>query len=330
MIPGERTLRNLLASIDPFLSLTGATEVVVNRLNEIGVERSGTWEWHDANLDFDTLDSIGLLTGQLMAKEFDPQRPICLATLPDGQRFTAIRPPVTAQGLISLTIRVPSQSVRRLEDSDFASLMAGVNEPNSVDIRRDKELLDLYRKREWPAFFKLAVRQRKTILATGATGSGKTTLLKRLLQAIPLDERIVTVEDTDEFGLMPHRNRVALYYGTAGITASDAVEACLRMRPDRILMQEMRGAEAFGFIRAILAGHPGGMSTLHADRGEDDAFEALAVMVKQHPAGREIPDDKLRTLIRRLIDIVVWCERDESGFHVPYIYYKDAQERLTC
>lgn len=327
MIHGEITLRNLLNAIERFLRQPGVTELVINRPGEIGVERNGQWEWHDIDLDFDTLDSIGILTGQLMAKEFDPQRPICLATLPTGERFTAIRQPVTAPGIISITIRVPSQKTRTVHDDDFLPLLEGVNKPDSEDVRRDQELLDLYRAGNWAPFFKLAVERRKTILATGATGSGKTTFLKRLLHAIGLEERVITVEDTAEFGVMPQRNRGALFYGTAGITAGDCVEAALRMRPDRILMQELRGAEAFGFIRALLAGHPGGMTTLHAEKGEDEAFEALAVMVKQHPAGREIPDDKLRTLIRRLIDIVVWCERDESGkYKAPFIYYRDAMK----
>jgi type IV secretion system protein VirB11 len=121
-----------------------------------------------------------------------------------------------------------------------------------------------------------------------------------------------------------------MFYGSAGITAESLVEASLRMKPDRVAMQELRGTEAFGYLRVLLAGHPGSVSTLHADRGADAAFEALLVMVKQHPAGREIPDDKLRSLIRRLIDIVVWCVRDEQGFQIPYVYFHDAEDGVTA
>jgi type IV secretion system protein VirB11 len=157
-------------------------------------------------------------------------------------------------------------------------------------------------------------------------GSGKTTFLKRLQLEIPLHERLVTIEDTSEFGPLPHRNRVSLFYGSAGVSAEDAVMLSLRQRPDRIVMQELRGAEAFAFVRAMLAGHGGGLTTLHADRGADAAFEALAVMVKTHPAGKEIPDLKLVPLLRKLVDIVCWCTRDESGFHVPYVWFRDAEE----
>jgi type IV secretion system protein VirB11 len=327
MLAGETTLRHLLAPFLPVLAMRGVTEVVVNKPGEIGYEQDGGWHWEDCpGLDFDRLDAIGILCGQTMAQEFDPQHPICLSTLPDGQRFTACRPPVMAQGRISLTIRVPSRSVRRLEDDDFTTLVQSVNQENAPATQRSKRLMAHYKAGRWQQFFKLAVESKRTILATGATGSGKTTLLKRLMQAIPPEERLVTIEDTDEFGALPHRNRVSLFYGAAGITAEDAVQAALRMRPDRIAMQELRGAEAFAYIRALLAGHPGGLTTLHADRGEDEAFEALAVMVKQHPAGREIPDDKLRALIRRLIDVVVWCVRDKDGFQVPYVWFRDAEE----
>jgi len=326
MLQGEATLRYLLEPLGPILATAGVTEVVINKPGEVGVERDGSWYWHDVpQLDFDALDAIGILAGQLMAKDFDPQRPICLCTLPDGQRFTIIRPPVTAQGTIVATIRVPSHARRTVDDAGFADMMAEVNAPNARKMQRDQRLIDLYRTGDWPAFFRLAVESRRTILATGATGSGKTTLLKRLLDAVPRDERLATIEDTDEFGVLPHRNRVALFYGSAGVTSEHLVEASLRMRPDRVAMQELRGAEAFSYLRVLLAGHPGGLTTLHADRGADEAFEALAVMVKQHPAGREIPDDKLRGLIRRLIDIVVWCVRDERGFSAPYVYFRDAE-----
>ena len=93
-------------------------------------------------LDFDTLDAIGILAGQLMAKDFDPQRPICLCSLPDGQRFTIIRPPVTAQGTIAATIRIPSHARRTVDDDGFADMMAEVNAPDTRKTQRDQRLVD--------------------------------------------------------------------------------------------------------------------------------------------------------------------------------------------
>ena len=151
-------------------------------------------------------------------------------------------------------------------------------------------------------------RRKKTIAATGSTGSGKTSLLRRLMQEIPAEERLVTIEDTDEFGPLPLRNRVSLFYGSANVSAENAVEASLRMRPDRVAMQELRGAEAFAYLRLLAAGHPGGLTTWHAEEG--DPFTPLALMAKTSEAGRNIPDDKLLAILRGLIDIVAFCRRD--------------------
>jgi type IV secretion system protein VirB11 len=107
------------------------------------------------------------------------------------------------------------------------------------------------------------------------------------------------------------------------VTAEQAVEASLRMRPDRVAMQELRGAEAFAYIRLLAAGHPGGLTTWHAEDG--DPFTPLALMAKQSEAGRNIPDEKLLIILRRFIDIVAFCKRDENGFSVPSVWYRDAE-----
>ncbi|MGH7116043.1 MAG: ATPase, T2SS/T4P/T4SS family, partial [Stellaceae bacterium] len=249
--------------------------------------------------------------------------PICMTTLPDGQRCTLLRPPVTAPGTISLTIRIPSQAVHRVHDPDFGDLMRQAADPPHGHGDADAELLGLYRAQDWPAFFARGVKAKKTIAATGSTGSGKTSLLRRLMQEIPCDERLVTIEDTDEFGALPLRNRVSLFYGSANVSAENAVEASLRMRPDRVAMQELRGAEAFAYLRLLAAGHPGGLTTWHAEEG--DPFTPLLLMAKTSAAGRNIPDDKLLAILRGLIDIVAFCRRDAHGFAVPSVYYRAAE-----
>ena len=242
---------------------------------------------------------------------------------------------MTAPGTISVTIRIPSKAVHTVRDPDFGDLMRMAVFPafalRSSGRRRspgldpgdaDAELLALYRAKDWPAFFALAVKAHKTIAATGSTGSGKTSLLRRLMQEILTEERLVTIEDTDEFGSLPLRNRVSLFYGSANVSAEKAVEASLRMRPDRVAMQELRGAEAFAYLRLLAAGHPGGLTTWHAEEG--DPFTPLALMAKTSEAGRNIPDDKLLAILRGLIDIVAFCRRDGDGFSVPSVYYRAA------
>ena len=320
---GEATLRHLLAPIADALADPAVTEIVVQQPCEVGIERDGEWSWrHVAEFDFARLDAIGLLAGSLLAKPFDPAHPICLTSLPDGQRCTLCRPPATAPGTISLTIRVPPQRVHRLRDADFGELMQAAARPDRPG-DADQELLALYRAKDWPAFFALAVRAKKTIAATGSTGSGKTSLIRRLMQEIPAHERLVTIEDTDEFGKLPLRNRVSLFYGSANVSAENAVETALRMRPDRVAMQELRGAEAFAYLRLLAAGHPGGLTTWHAEEG--DPFTPLALMAKTSAAGRNLPDDKLAAILKSLVDIVAFCRRDSRGFSVPSVYYRGAE-----
>jgi type IV secretion system protein VirB11 len=246
-----------------------------------------------------------------------------MTTLPDGQRCTLCRPPVTAPGTISVTIRIPSKAVHTVRDRDFSDLMRAAAKRPDGHSDADAELLALYHAQDWPAFFALAVKAHKTIAATGSTGSGKTSLLRRLMQEIPGEERLVTIEDTAEFGPLPLRNRVSLFYGSANVSAENAVEASLRMRPDRVAMQELRGAEAFAYIRLLAAGHPGGLTTWHAEQG--DPFTPLALMAKTSEAGRNIPDDKLLVILRSFIDIVAFCRRGAGGFSVPSVYYRAAE-----
>jgi hypothetical protein len=121
---GETTLRHLLTPVHDVLADPATTEVVVQRPSEVGIEQHGEWSWRCVEaFDFQRLDAIGLLAGSLLSKPFDPAHPICMTTLPDGQRCTLCRPPVTAPGTISVTIRIPSKAVHRVRDPDFGDLM---------------------------------------------------------------------------------------------------------------------------------------------------------------------------------------------------------------
>ena len=313
MINGTVTLNYLLGPIRDLLGAPQVTEIVCQQPGEVGFENAGKWYWRNVpEFDFRHLDAIGLLAASLLSKNFDSAAPICLSTLPGGQRISLVRPPAVAPGTISLTIRVPSETVYTVHDADFGELMREAETRTDRVDPVDAELLSLYRAKRWEPFFSLAVKAKKTIAATGNVGSGKTTLLRRLGREVPSEERLVTIEDTSEFGALPLRNRVALFYGAAGVTAEEAVETSLRLRPDRIMLQELRSAEAFAYLRALAAGHPGSLTTWHANG--DDPWTPLSLMAKQHPAGREVPDDKLEKIVKGLIDIVAYCKRDERGF----------------
>jgi len=322
---GDSTLRRLLVPFDRFLADPATREVVVNRPGEIGVENADGWTWIDEpELDFDRLEEISILAGFQTAREVDGEHPLCRSTLPGGQRIQICRPPATAPGIVSLAIRRPAQTARNVDDDDFEGLFAAANAGPSRRSRADGELIELYMARNWRPFFKLARLARKSFGFTGVTGSGKTDMLKRLLNLTPDSVRVVSLESDAEFGNIGTRNRVSLFYGDdhAKIAPEEALRASLRLRPDEIWMQEVTGPEAFSYVRALAAGHPGGGTSWHAE--ENCEFDALELMVKQHPAGREIPD--IRKFLRTYLDIVVWCARDEDGFSAPRVWFKAAED----
>lgn len=333
--PGEATLRLLLAPIAGALSDSAATEIVVNRPGEVGIERGGAWTWQAVpTLSFERLDAIATLCAALSQQDVGPAHPLCGSVLPDGQRVQICRPPAVAAGTISLTIRQPSAFTPTIGSLAAGGLFTRTHGARTGLDPIDDELMALHRASDWARFFPLAVRAKKTVIATGDTGSGKTTFAKALIQAIPLEERLITIEDTAEFIGLPQRNRVALFYskghqGLAQVRSEDLIEAALRMRPDRVLMQELRDGAAFTFIRSIAAGHPGSITTCHAGSAAG-AFDALRLMVKQHEAGKHLADADVRLLLRQLVHVVAHCRRDHRGFAIEEVYFDPAaQHRAT-
>jgi type IV secretion system protein VirB11 len=326
MIHGERTLRYLLVDdIQPFLDDHRTTEVVVNKPGEIGVEQAGQWAWFDCPaLTFHRLDAIGILAASMTSRDVDSTQPLCTSTLPGGERIQICRPPATLPDRISLTIRKPAAFARTADDPDFVPLFSAANSTLSRRVKADEELIALKRAGDWRAFWGLARKARKTIGITGRTGSGKTDVVKRLLRLTAPEVRIVTIEDNPETKDLGPRNTVNLFYGDnrAQLTAEAVVQAALRMRPDEIHLAEIRGAEAFAFLRAVAAGHPGSITTWHADEGKEIA--ALVAMVKQHEAGRALDDVEER--IRSFLDIIVWCDRDGDVFTAPRVWMKAEEE----
>ena len=185
---------------------------------------------------------------------------------------------------------------------------------------REQELQRLYAAGEWMEFLRRAVQARKNIVVSGATGSGKTTLTKALVLEIPREERLIVLEDAAELSLASHGNAVRLLYskdaqGLARVSAKQLLEASLRMRPDRILLAELRGEEAYYYLRNVNSGHPGSITSVHASSAEL-AFEQLTLLVKESPAGREMARADVRALLDQLVDVVVQCGRDQSGRRV--------------
>lgn len=320
MRPGEQTLRLLL---EPLVGIglddPETTEVAINRPCEAWVEARGEFVRHDVpELTCDHLLAVATLAAAYTGQDVDQTRPLCATMLPNGQRVQICLSPAVAPGTVSLSIRRPGSSIRAL---NTLSLSAG-SQPGRVD---DDVLARLYASGNMAQFFRAAVLARKNILICGRTGSGKTSLALSLISEIPLQERLVTIEDTPEWVNLPHQNRVALYYskgdqGMAKVRSEDLLECSLRARPDRVLMQELRDGAAFVFLRSVVAGHPGAITTCHADSAAG-AFDALRLMVRQHPAGATLADKDVLALLHSMIDVVIHCEREGARFWVSEVIY---------
>jgi len=322
---GEPTLRLLIAPIQGWLDDPFVTELCINRPGEVWVERPGGWQRHVAPaLDVRVLDAIATLAAAMTSQDIGPDRPLCATALPDGQRMQICRPPAVGPDLISLTIRRPSSFQPTLMALEGKGLFGAAGRRSTGDAT----ITTAWRAGDVRAFLAGAVPARKNILICGATGSGKTTLARALIEEIPAGERLITIEDTPEWDAIPHRNRVALFYSkgdqsSAPVRSEDLLEASLRMRPDRVLMQELRDGAAFAYLRGVVAGHPGSITTLHAQSAAG-AFDALRLMVRQHPAGATLGDADVRELLSQLVDIVVHCERRGDAFSVNELWWKEA------
>jgi type IV secretion system protein VirB11 len=331
--PGERTLRMLLEPLAAWLSDPATTEVCVNRPGEVFVERRGAWERHQVPiLDFTQLEAIATLAAAMTAQDVGPSRPLCATVLPDGQRIQVVCPPAVAVGTMSLTIRKPSAYAPSLNALREGGAFQGTGAAEGAVPKADAGLLALLAARDWSGFLATAVKTRKNIVLCGATGSGKTTVAKALIRAIPETERVVTIEDTPELEV-PHENRVHLFYskgtqGLAQVAAGDLLEASLRMRPDRVLLQELRDGSAFTWLRGAASGHPGSITTLHADSARG-TFDAMALMVKEHPAGRHLADADVRALLRQLVDVVAHCDRSTGSFRITEVWFDPAAKRRS-
>ena len=325
-------LDHYLTPLRPLLELGDVTELVVNRPGEVGVERSGRWVWHEVpQLSELWLRTLAVAAAAYTRQDVGADRPICSTVLPGEERCQIVLPPVAPEGTVSLTIRKPSRRRLTLEDFRAGGLfdqtaVAREGETNAVDA----ELIQLRDQGDWPTFFRLAVEARRNILVSGATGSGKTTFAKGLIELIPVDERLLTIEDTREL-VAPHRNIVHMIYskdgqGLAPVGPKALLESALRMRPDRILLQELRDGTAFFYLRNVNSGHPGSITTVHADSAAL-AFEQLTLLVRESEGGRDLPRDDIRALLHLLIDVVVQMKKVDGRFRMTEVWHEPLRKR---
>lgn len=301
-------LNSYLAPFGEWLTCDDVTEILVNRPHEIWVERLGfaQMERHDApQIDSQLLERLAHQIARINHQGVSRESPLLAAILPGGARVQMVLPPAT-RGEVALAIRK-----HRLQDMTLESYFEQSALPSVRNAADDSPMLAaLLQKQDYLGFFRAAVAARKTILISGGTSSGKTTLLNALLKEIPQHERVISIEDTPEIRLSSDNAlglvAVAGDQGEARVTVDDLMRASLRMRPDRLIVGELRGGETVTFLRAINTGHPGSISTVHANSPQG-AFEQIAFMCMQAGLGL----GRLETIeyARSMIDVVIQLDR---------------------
>jgi len=325
-------LAHYLAPLQRRLEPDDVTELVVNRPGELAIERAGGWEWHDApELTETWLATLARAAAAFTAQDVTEETPICSTVLPNGERCQIVLPPAAER--LSLTLRKPAAVSFDLDAFARGGLFDGVVVSTGELAEAEEELVRLRDAGDWAAFFRLAVASRRNILISGATGSGKTTFAKGLVRLIPPEERLLTIEDAREL-TVPHRNAVHLLYakdgqGLARVGAKQLLESALRMRPDRILLQELRDGTAFFYLRNVNSGHPGSITTIHADSAVL-AFEQLTLLVKESEGGRDLARDDIRSLLHLLVDVVVQMRRVEGRFRMTEVWYDPLRKRALA
>lgn len=323
-----------LKFLRPLLSRSDITEVCINQPGRAYVETKARWCVEE--LPFATFDWCRRLT-KLIAnstrQRVDEESPLLSASLPSGERVQIVLPPATSAGCVAISIRRPSDQVWSIAELSASGIFrktlgsAGQIDPIEAQL---KALLQAH---EYESFMRLSVLSRKNILVSGPTGSGKTTWTKALIREIPSDERLITIEDAQELILDRHPNHVRLFYskddqGLARVTPKQLLESCLRMKPDRILLAELRAEEAFDYLRNVNSGHPGSITSIHAASAEL-AFEQLVLLVKQSRGGQELPRADIKNLLYLLVDVVVQFGVEQHERFIKEIWYDPDRKRRS-
>ncbi|MDF7675966.1 ATPase, T2SS/T4P/T4SS family [Neisseriaceae bacterium ESL0693] len=348
-IQADASARNMLdrMGITEYLNHPGITEVMINRPFEVFTDGAeGMKRYEDTRLDLRSLEYLANTLAILNQKHLCFEQPIQSVTLPDGERGHLMMPPSCEDNTLVMCLRKPSTSRFSLNDyissgrinqfndvSDYA-IHTMITDQNHIDGQRfrdisDKmklphdvylaawqyEMLEAKANRDMDTFFRLAVEHRLNICMVGGTGSGKTTFTKAIADLVPPQTRLITLEDTHELSLPNHPNHLHLFY-KEHITAKMLIAACMRLKPDRVFLTELRGDEAWDYLSLLNTGHPGGLTSVHANDARSVHYR-IAQLAKESATGQTMEYDYILNSVRATIDIVAFF----SKTHLTELYF---------
>jgi len=326
------TLKHLLASIDCYLE-KDITELAINKPGEIYLEERGAWvSYPDQNITAAWLEALASAVANKQSQSITVQNPLLSTTLSSGLRIQIVKPPACVAGTFIVAIRKPDSKTYTREQYRRSGFFDDITEEVEGGLaEHDIELMRLKKERKFEDFLDLAIKTKKNIVVSGATSTGKTTFTNHLLDCIPLEERIATIEDSEELRL-PHKNQLRLLYskggqGTATVTAGDLLEACLRLTPDRIILSEIRGAETFAFMDTIFSGHDGCITSMHAS-SPLKAFRRMIIMFKKDKIGSGFDTKEVQSMLISQVDIIVQIKRSINGRrYISEIYFDPLRQQ---
>lgn len=331
-ISRDSAVMALAAPLLRYLEQDGLSELVINEPGRLLLETDTGWVLHEApELDLERLRTLATAIATYNNQSVSAQRPILSAMLPAGERIQIVQEPAVPAGTISFTIRRPTHHVRSMAQYVSDGLFDGFVNARNADERNhaDAELhrLRLDAARDSAAmgeFFATAIRQHRNIAIVGDTGSGKTTFMKTLCAMLPHRERVITIEDVREIFMNAHPNKVHLLYskggqGVAQVTPADLIASCMRMKPNRVLLAELRGSESYDFLKLLTTGHSGSITSYHAASCAE-AVARFVLMAKEHPEAAAYQDVALKRLFFTAIDIVAHLKAvpvfDDDGHQI--------------
>ena len=305
--------------IQEILDLDGITEVAVNQPNRIFFDRGNGWEHKDDlrcsfDLCYKLAKALSVFSNDLNSLSIS--NPFASVILPNGERGQIMIPPATEDECVSFTFRKPSLKRFTLDDYNNTGRLSNFNDVNKSIKENSKdeineELFKLKNDGKIKEFFTLAIKSYKNILIVGGTGSGKTAFMKALTDLYPIEDRIFTVEDVHELDLPLHYNHVHLYYkNNTDLTPQKVIESCMRMKPDHILLAELRGAESWSYLEALNTGHAGSITTIHANDCLS-AHKRLADLVKQSEVGKSLDYEYILQTVKSSIDVICFFKHTE-------------------
>ena len=315
----------LAIACEPFAAFLGdprTEDLAVNLPGEFWVRQGPQWIRHQApKADYEWLEGLAVLAGSLRGQNVGRRAPILSTDVPGPGayplRLEVVLPPAVPHGHITLSFRRPGDDVLPVDEVASRYDTAHWNMWRQRSERRRAAasgLLDLYRSGNLAGWFTAMVLAKRTILFCGATGAGKTFLSRTLTGAIPKTERILTIEDALEL-VVPQPNHVRLLFPSSGNTLTPAklLKAAMRLRPDRVMLQELRDPEAaWVYLNETMTGHPGSLTTIHG-RDAPQAARRLFNLAKGSPEGASFKDETLADMLGTAVDAIVPVAALEGG-----------------